>query len=200
MPAWLPNARLRRVIFVPACIASIVVGGFYWGWLPYKCLQNEKNVIQLLELVAKAEADFRANDRDANGVRDFWTGDLAGLYSLRPGGTRTELTLFLIPRGLAEADVAPIVPQVQIPIPLHGYYFAALEGDERESDPLDRLLRRDTGGTVPMGKVHNLYSFGFCAWPSEYGRTGRRTFLVSETNAVVGRDVHGQPIRTFPKE
>src|SRR5262245_51941482 len=39
-----------------------------------------------LHVLAAAQADFRANDRDGDGDKNFWRADIAGLYALAPGG------------------------------------------------------------------------------------------------------------------
>jgi hypothetical protein len=86
---------------------------------------NERNASINLKVITSAEADFRSNDRDKNGVNDFWTGDVSGLYSLDVG----DGPLKLIPREVAEADAAPLKPLVPSPVPFKGYLFRALEAD-----------------------------------------------------------------------
>src|SRR5436190_232031 len=41
---------------------------------------NERSASSSLKTLATAEADFKANDRDGNGLKDFWVGDVSGLY------------------------------------------------------------------------------------------------------------------------
>ena len=41
-------------------------------------------------MLASAEADFRANDRDGKGKNDFWRNDIAGLFTVCPPGTSKE--------------------------------------------------------------------------------------------------------------
>ncbi len=117
--------------------------------------------------LARAQTDFRANDRDLNGVPDFWTGDVAGLWRFG-----------LIPRAIAEADAAPIEPLVPEPRPYHGYFFRALRWDDSESPPVD--YRQDTDGSGQ--KVRHTSRFGFCAYPASYGRTGGAAVIVNEEN------------------
>ena len=47
----------------------------------------ERNSSASLKTIVTAQADFRANDRDGNGVADYWRGDIAGLYVLKPQGS-----------------------------------------------------------------------------------------------------------------
>ena len=134
---------------------------------------NERNASATLKSLASAEADFRGNDRDENKVQDFWTGDVAGLYKWG-----------LIPREVAEADVAPVEPLCPKPIPYRGYYFARLDVDR--SAPIDdRIYRRDTDGSGR--KVHHPSRFGFCAFPAEPGVSGRSSFFINEGNTIFKR-------------
>src|SRR5438876_8635612 len=105
-------------------------------------------------LFRSAEAEFRYKDVDGNGVEDFWTGDVAGLYRFG-----------LIDREIAAADALPLFPRVPQPIPYMGYYFVAMEVDDSESPPEE--LRQDTD--KKSGKVHHRSKFAFCAYPAEPG-------------------------------
>lgn len=58
-------------------------------------------------------------------MKDYWTRDVAGLF--RNG---------LIPRKMAEADVAPIRPLVTKPVPYHGYFLRAIEANAYETPPV----------------------------------------------------------------
>ncbi len=169
-------------------------------WLPARIRDNERNASTTLKTLSYAEADFRANDRDSNQVNDFWTGDVAGLYNVRPnGGTHTpEIKLILL--AIAEADARPLKPLVASPVPYHGYYFIALDEDGSMPDAKDRPYKKDTGGTPPMGKVHNESKFGFCAYPAEYGVTGRYTFIINENNTIFRSDTTGKPVTRFPDD
>src|SRR6185436_15892203 len=67
---------------------------------------NEASAAASLKTLMSAEADFRANDRDANKVNDFWVADVAALYGLVPatGGE----SIKLIELSVAAADAAPL--------------------------------------------------------------------------------------------
>jgi hypothetical protein len=159
---------LFRVL--PIALFLSFAGWFVWArWRAEQIPANERGAATSLKTLSTAEADFRANDRDRNGVNDFWTGDVAGLYSLG-----------LIQREVAEADLKPINPLVPKPIPFHGYYFVALDRDESETPP--EPLRQVTDKN--SGKVHHLRKFAFAAIPAEYKVTGRAFFIVNENNTV----------------
>ena len=161
--------------------------GFFFFWLPAhrarERASNERSASAYLRVLASAEADFRANDRDGNGVQDFWTADVAGLYAYG-----------LIDRGVAEADARPRVPLVPKPIPFHGYYFVAMETDNSEDQ--DETLREDTD--KKSGRVHHPAKFAFCAFPAEYRVTGGNTYIVNEGNTVLWRHTGGEPVFQWP--
>src|SRR5262252_841220 len=70
--------ELMIVIAVIAVIAAIAIPGL----LSSQRASNERNASTSLKTLASAEADFRSNDRDSNHVNDFWTGNVAALYTL----------------------------------------------------------------------------------------------------------------------
>jgi hypothetical protein len=93
-------------------------------------LSNERNASVTLMMIASAEGDFRENDRDGNGRRDFWKKDVQGFYTLVPTGS-TEM-IKLIESSAAAADLALGTGFVA----KAGYGFAALLfEDEDAPDP-----------------------------------------------------------------
>jgi hypothetical protein len=149
---------------------------------------NERAAATALKQIAAAEADFRANDRDANWIQDYWTGDVASLYSIQVDGR----PLALIGREVADADRLPIRPRAGGPVPFHGYYFAAMETDVFFQGG---EYKQDTGSArEPRGKVHHPSEYGFCAYPAEFGVTGVHTFFINEGNTVLRADLGGKPL------
>jgi len=136
-------------------------------WIDQRRTSRERSASQALWKLTAAEAEFRANDRDHNVVQDFWTGDVSGLYAYG-----------LIPRELAEADVAPILPLVPVPIPYQGYYFKALQSDGETGSVYRQITDPKSGA------VHNLECFGFVAYPSDGLAAPRRIMVVNENNTV----------------
>ncbi|HLY08326.1 MAG TPA: DUF2950 family protein [Planctomycetota bacterium] len=179
------HSRLRIVGPYLLVVGLLGIGTFIvWPqWRDHRIAENQRDAGNAIKTLTSAEAVYRADDLDGNGVHDFWTGDVAGLY--RYG---------LIERGVAEADVRPIHPLVPKPVPFHGYYFVSMLRDE--SEPPIEDLRLDTDGR--SGKVHHLLRFGFCAYPAEFGVTGRWTFIVNENNTVFWRRTNGDPMDYWP--
>jgi len=193
--------KARKLLLLLLLPIAAAAGVFLYqtAWLPARMRDNERAVSTALKSLTSAEADFRANDRDWNLVNDFWTADVAGLYSLK-GGEKHDQELRLIERRVAEADAKPLKPLVSAPIPYHGYFFIALDGDDNMAGTPDRYYKQDTGGNPPMGKVHNTSKFAFSAYPAEYGVTGKFTFLVNENNTIFRSDIGGKPVTHLPDE
>ena len=144
---------------------------------------NEWLASEALSLIADVERAFKDQDADENGIEDYWTGDVAGL--LRFGD--------LYP-SIEKADAAPLHPVPRTAASYFGYWFLAVEG--LEGDP--RFFKQDTDGK--SGRVHHRTRFAFCAYPSEYGRTGRYTYLRTEHDILMSTDNGGRPILQFSKE
>lgn len=178
MGARKPKCTATDVAFV-LYIGALGAGAFAL-WLPQQRAgqrtSNERNAATSLKTLSSAQADFRTNDRDANGVSDFWTGDVTELF--RRG---------LIERGVAEADVNPLVPLVPRPIPFHGYYYRALAMDNSASPP--ESYQQDTDRK--NGKVHHRERFGFVAYPAEPGVTGHYIYIINEFNSYWSCPVEG---------
>ena len=151
---------------------------------------NERGAPAMLKTLAAAEANFRANDRDGNKVQDFWTGDVSGLWSEGGGGVPAQL----ISRATAEADARPLKPLVKTPVPWAGYLFVVLKRD----DSTGETYQTDTDGSGR--KVRHTSKFGFCAYPAEYGRTGRLTFFMNENNTIFKQDTGGKPLSAWPAD
>jgi predicted Ser/Thr protein kinase len=165
---------------------------------------HEQRACAALLAIAAAEEEFRTRDRDGNGVKDYWTGDLEGLRILDgPDGRPLEL----IERAAAEADVSPLGreaaggryrrPERTLDrSPEGGYYFRVMVEDL--SGGVREPYQQDTGGTPAMGAVHHVNRFGFCAFPSEYGTSGTRTYIVNERAQVYWKDTRGAPVLSWP--
>jgi hypothetical protein len=141
----------------------------------------ERPASTYLKAIAAAQADFRANDRDGDGVNQFWRADIAGLYSLAPGGGPA---IRLIERRLALADPRPVyeIGAEGERAPLKGYWFRAIRC------PGEKTIDGST-------------QFAAVAYPADYPQSGRYTFILNEENTIYRADLgHGRGIETFPTE
>ena len=186
-------------VVVPV-IAAIAIPGL----LQAQRAANERTAVAALLMLESAEAEFRSNDRDGNGVRDFWTGDVAGLYSMtsaaEPGAD--DDTLQLIELSIAAADAEPLEEGAAggeygsfggFISSRSGFLFQAIEADA-EGEP----YARDTDNK--MGAVHNEYGFAFCAFPELYGPGGQSTYIINEDGVVWKADLGGEPLFRWPTE
>ncbi|HEX7898580.1 MAG TPA: DUF2950 family protein [Planctomycetota bacterium] len=151
--------------------------------------ENERFACRALKTLTSASADFRGNDRDNNKIQDFWTGDVASLYYLTPVGGGDSIQL--IEKAVADAD-----PSRPGAMPYHGYWFAAMEKDE-----IGAPYGQDTKGDKTAGQTNRNHSkIGFCAYPAEYGYTGRYCFYINEGNTVFTVDAQGKPLLKWPTD
>ena len=182
-----PKSLSSQVLVIIVVLLTAGAGFLFFYWLPKRRAAersaDEKIVRTLLWSLGSAEADFRANDRDSNGVLDFWTGDVAELFK---GAGR---------RDIAQADVNPIHPLVPTPVPFHGYYFAALHSDDSETPP--EAYRQETD--KKSGKVHHLSKYGFVAFPADPA-SGRRIYIVNENHTVFHRVGEAPPPKNWPTD
>ena len=182
-------SKKRTVRITLAILPFMVVAGLVSLAILYnfnhrpRMEDNERGASTAIKTLAIAEADYRTNERDGNGIKDYWTGDVAGLYVNK-----------LIQREIAEADANPLNPLVPKPIPYRGYFFIALDVD----DSVGADYRRDTDGK--SGRVHNLTRFGFCAYPAVPGQSGRTTFIISEYNLLFEINKEGTPVHRWPAD
>ena len=190
-----PIFKVLGCLGLVAILVAIAVPGF----VAASRASGERGLRGSLKMLATAEADFRANDRDGNRINDFWTGDVAGLYCITPGGGPESIKL--IELFIAQSDSDPLrltAPLYRVPIraygdaaPRSGYWHWAMRADASVEPP--DPYRQDTHGERPAGSYYNTSRFGFLAFP-ESPSTGCYAFIVNEMNTVFKRRVDG-PLR-----
>lgn len=183
-----PKSRIAGVLFI--LTLGVPVAAFLILWLSnhaqQRPVQNDRSALAALQTLRSAEWDFRENDRDGNGINDYWTGDVAGLY--RVG---------LIERGMAEADVHPIAPLVPKPIPYHGYLFFAMIQDDNATPP--EVYAQETD--LKSGKVHHRSKYAFCGYPAEPGVTGNYIYITHESYSGLSCPAKGRSVpQNWPKD
>jgi hypothetical protein len=141
----------------------------------------ERTSSTTLKTICSAQADFRANDRDGDGVNQFWRADIAGLYAMTPGGGPA-IRLIELSTALADARPAYDLSAYGPRAPRAGYWFRALRhADEKDLDAVHR--------------------FAAVAYPADYPKSGRYTFIVDENNTLFRADLgHGRGIEVFPTD
>src|SRR4029077_13220517 len=162
--------ELMIVIAIIAIIAAIAITGL----LSSQRASNERSASTSLKTLSTAEADFRANDRDWNHVNDFWTFNVAGLYTMtsaavtgNQAGTTTDPAIKLIELSVASADSEGSAPTGAVgtaPSAEYAalstfavssakavYWYIALTLDQSLSGTSECTYKLDTGGTPGMG-------------------------------------------------
>ncbi len=170
----------------------------------------ERNASACLKVLATAEIDFRANDRDGNRINDFWTYDVKGLYTVETAtvsGNKVDWQasgaspIKLIEEAVAAADnftAADFTAHVKedkattaayrslrasLPLPSaphNGYWFYALRGDK--SGGKEEAYAEDTDGTGV--RCHKPALFGFAAYP-DTPKAGKSVFMINEGATVI---------------
>ena len=147
---------------------------------------NERAAATALKTISTAEWDLHENDRDGNGIKDYWTADLTELCRLG-----------LIQKQVAAADRRPRTRIVPHPVPFAGYYFEALTADASETPP--EPYCNNTDGK--SGAVHHFHRFGFVAYPAEPGITGNRIFIINQYNSHWSLPAEGNTVpRNWPPD
>jgi hypothetical protein len=189
---WLPSPGLLVAVGIIAILVGIIgvlVGVILIpGLFASNPRSNEWNASSTLKTLAAAEADFRTNDRDGNKVKDFWTGDVSGLYY--PQTADTKIPLKLIEQDAADADAKPLFLLPKGTVAKSGYLYYALDRYETIPGPGGEYkVDTDKSGR----KVHNEKMFAFYAYPVS-SRYGTHQFAVNEGNCVF-RELRS-PLRT----
>src|SRR5262245_54473205 len=182
------------VVVVIGIIAALAIPGL----ISSQRSSHQRNASTSLKTICVAEADFKANDRDANKVNDYWTADIKGLYTLtsltatgNAGGT-ADPPLRLIDISIAAADAdgvtAPAggenmdITKFAVMANKGGYWYCALSKDNNVTGP-DAQYQQDTGGILPMGSVHNVSKYGVLTFPDS-STYGKFVYIVNENAAV----------------
>ena len=188
--------ELMIVIAIIAIIAAIAIPGL----LSSQRASNERNASTSLKTIASAQADLRANDRDGNRVNDFWTADVAALFTIAPVADQP---IKLIELSIAGADCNPVgavaigavgvgaVTAYTVRSAKAGYWYQSLVVDA-STEP-DTTYNSTTGGTPDYGATQNTSMFGVSCLPDTLS-AGKFGFVLNEGNTV-----YRVPLSTQPK-
>jgi len=164
-------------LFPPEPIAPDLLSG--------RITANEISAVASLRAISAAEAAWRRQDADGNGLKDYWTYDVSGLHRmLRPDGlTRCEF----ISVDLANADASPADVSIfegnklsqrlnARVLSKYGYLFEAMTWDEN-----GQPYNQEMVDGIPAA---NQAKFAFVAYPETYVTTGTKTFIINESGTV----------------
>ena len=185
--------ELMIVIAIIAIIAAIAIPGL----LQSQRASNERNASASLKTLCTSEVDFHGNDRDGNSIKDYWTRDVSGLYTVCPIGSSDPVRL--IELSICGADANPLgaaanpAPASHVtnayftrPSPKASYWFLALTNDQDGSP-----YASTSNGAPPFDQPwFNLTRYAFMAFPDSTSG-GRQIFLVNEDHVVLKRQLTG---------
>lgn len=201
------GAWITGILIVGGTVALVfVLGGFFLPLLvTTRGHSHERNSSTSLKTLSSAEADFRANDREGNQVNDFWTYDVAGLYTLYNWGdvgtgNEDPISMIELSAAAADSDPNPATPPGNYS-PIHnyanvackaGYWFLALEGDAQANVSYRQKSRGVDPEGAEVGALAYHYSkFGFLAYPDSLA-AGKAAFIINEQNTVYSQRLQGE--------
>jgi hypothetical protein len=145
--------------------------------------KNELAAIQVCLAYVDAQREYYAEDRNADGLREYATrfastpGKRDGLYWATKPGEKPSPLGPLVVKARAEGYRKG---QGSAPAPYHGYYYRILtaQGPGAPDGAYDYLVRgRMIGG------------FALVAFPAQYGVSGVMTFIVNHAGIVYEKDL-----------
>lgn len=183
--------ELMIVVAIIAIIAAIAIPSL----LRSRIAANETSALAGLKQLTSHEASFLQTDADGNGVKDYWTADIAGFYALEDV---SGYELKYIDVQMAKADDSALqgvytwaVQPVGSGTMKTGYLYRALVTDETAI-----AYAQDADGDG--NPYTNMARYGFVTYPAVYGRGGVRVLIVNEEGVVYGVD-NGQSGAEAPK-
>ena len=154
--------------------------------------RNELHAIAVLRAIVDAEDEYRSEDRDGDGIREYAQklgsseGQKDGLYwpaeEGEPDSPMGQLVAQAVAQGYTKSEDGSAVPYF-------GYYFRMLgsQGANAPGGAMD--FERD--GDASKG-------FAVLAYPAEYGNSGIMTFMVNAQEIVFEKDLGEQTAEAAP--
>jgi hypothetical protein len=140
---------------------------------------NELAAQGMLKQLGSTEGVWRSNDSDRNGQQDYWTHDVAGSYYFKDAVGQTQRYIDI---AIAKADCPGLGRYTQEPpLPQAGYWIKVMKSNH-EGEAYAASLDKDGLATHPS-------QHAFCAYPAEYGKTGKNTYIVNEEGVLYFKDL-----------
>lgn len=160
------------------------VGGFLLGFLlsglflpslvtPRRAV-NEWTAASQLKALSQAQEIYKRYDYDKDGKPEY-SATFRGLFETKPGAA----DLAFIDRAMADADATLSSPQ-----PKMGYLFRLLTTSDAN------LQDRNSPWFDADGNL--IRGYAFVAFPAQYRRSGRLTFLMSSSGNIYQKDLGPQ--------
>jgi hypothetical protein len=144
--------------------------------------RNELAAIDVCRGYVEAQMEYASRDRNAHGNLEYAQmivaapGQKHGLYY--EGEPQN-----LVPKSFADAAAVLLQTQGKKAVPYHGYFFHILkaQGPDADGGAMDYVVKGEMIG-----------GFAMVAWPSEYGVSGVKTFIVNHHGVVYEKDLGAQ--------
>ncbi len=167
---------------------------------------------QILRTIVVTQSIWRQNDTDRNTISDYWTADVSGMYRVERLPNGSGIGIAALDVQVALADFRPVadgsacagasIPGTTVTAgsmialskkkPLDGYWYAAIR-----LDPQGQPYATDPDGNGQAWT--NTGGFAFCAFPVEYGKPHRPTYIVNEGGVIYEQDLgKGEPVEAWP--
>jgi hypothetical protein len=148
--------------------------------------RNELDAIQVCMAYADAQQEYFAEDRNANGLREYarrfisTPGQRDGLFWETKPGEKPSPLGSLVAQAQAEG-YRPTGRGTSAPSsPYHGYYYRILTGQGPHAPD---------GAYDYVAHGHMIGGFALVAFPAQYGGSGVMTFIVNHDGVVYQKDL-----------
>lgn len=179
---------ILKFLIITGLIVCVFLLAFPPGGYPLMSY-NEISAISALKTIHADEAIWCHTDWEGNNKNDYWTYDVSCLYRIASNGKKldfaSERSMYELVRSDSAAAADDVFGKGAIEawsglttnsVAKNGYLIRAMERDE-EGIPYNQVEFKGV-------KALNEFKFAFVAYPAEYGKTGRRTFIINELGTV----------------
>ncbi len=162
-------------VLIVTSVIGILAGIAVPTLVSRRVVANETAVIATMRAISQAQFQFKTLgyvDVDGNAAAEYGSlGELAGATALR--GKTEFIDKNLLSISLGEVDAAGRLEK-------HGYYFCVYLPD---ATGVGRAATTSNAGSVDPAKSSSFYTC--LAWPVHAGRTGNRTFFVTQQGQML---------------
>jgi len=154
--------------------------------------RNELTTIAVARVYVDAQNEYKEQDRNGDGVREFaqrflsGAGARDGLYWPTSGDEPESPMGPLVAEAVAEGYRSNESGE---PRPYHGYFYRILTA-QGEHAP--------RGAESYIEDGHLTKGFGLLAWPAEYGNTGIMTFQINQSGMLYQKDLGEDTVAAAP--
>ena len=159
-----------KVILISVLTGGVVIvaGGLVLTWLLPQSRGSHPQIVHLLMTLGNVQEDYHDRDRDGNGIKDYWRGDLVGLHTFYD----------------------EILPEEEEPFSVRHYLATASMSDDQPSKPVQRKNEHPwTGywlrtirfeGEPPL----ELSRFAIYAFPENYAESLGYSFILTHEKQI----------------